>query len=80
MAANVKVTGQEAEINIKETDAGLEISIPNHLKVSGLETAKGNLTIATTHGNVMLPSGLNFSLNLWQRGGSAKPKRNVTIK
>jgi hypothetical protein len=81
--SNVKVggsMGDEAEIRITETKDGLSVEIPKHLDVGGIETKNGNLTIATTHGNVMLPSGLNFSLNLWQRGGSSKPKRNVTIK
>jgi hypothetical protein len=73
-------TGDEAEIHITENDKGLTLYVPNHLKVGGIETGKGNMTIATTHGNIILPSGLNCSLNLWQRGGSSRPRRNVTIK
>ena len=80
---NVKVTGpsgDEAEIQITEGQNELTIVILNHLKVGGIETQAGNLTMATTHGNINLPSGLNFSLNLWQRGKSSRPRRNVTIK
>jgi hypothetical protein len=86
MANNVKVqgsaerTGDEAQINVVETDKGLTIEIPSHLKVSGLPTQAGNLTIATTHGNVMLPSGLNLSINLWQRGSQRNPRKNVSVK
>ena len=83
---NVKLTGgpskasEEAEILITETDDSLKIEIPKHLKVAGMQTEKGNITMATTHGNVTLQSGLNLSINLWQRGGNAKPRRNVTLQ
>ena len=80
VGSTVAKQGDEAEIIIQETDAGLTIEIPKHMKVAGLETKNGNLTIATTHGNVVLGSGLNLSINLWQRGGTAKPRRNVTLK
>ena len=71
--------GDEGSINIVENDKGLTISIPSHLKVGGLVTKNGNLTIATTHGNIMLPSGLNLSVNLWSRGSTKAPRRNVTV-
>ena len=82
MAQNVTVEGarqgDEAEIHIVENDKALTITIPGHLKVGGLTTKNDNLTIGTTHGNIMLPSGLNLSINLWKRG-TGQPKRNVRI-
>jgi hypothetical protein len=79
-SSTVKGPSAEAEIIVQETEDGLTITIPGHLKVEGLPTEAGNLTLATTHGNVTLGSGLNLSINLWQRGGTAKPRRNVTLK
>ena len=82
MAVNVQSTagqGEEAQINITEDSKGLTIVIPNHTKVAGVATAKGNVTIATTHGNILLPSNMNLSINLWQRGPSTG-RGNVTIK
>jgi hypothetical protein len=70
----------EAEVLINETEERLQITIPGHLKVTGMETKNGNTTIATTHGNITTVSGLNFSLNLWKRGtGASRPRRNVTL-
>jgi hypothetical protein len=70
----------EAHIRIDETPEGLTVSIPNHMKYTGVETKGGNTTIGTTHGNIMLnESGFNFSLNLWKRGRGKNPRRNVTL-
>ena len=86
---NVQVTGSggnstpegtEAEIHIVAGKDDLVITVKDYLKVEGIQTEKGNITIATTHGNVLLPSNQNLSVNLWQRGATSKPRRNVTIK
>jgi len=72
--------GQEAEVNIKEAGDDLIITVSDYLKVTGRETEAGNTTYATTHGNIMLKCGYQFSMNLWGRGkGANRPRRNVTL-
>ena len=72
--------GEECHIDITETDKALTIVIHDHLKVAGITTKNGNRTIATTHGNIMTGKGQNLSINLWERGQTGAPRRNVTIK
>ena len=75
-----QVQGDEAQIHIDAGVKDLTIVIKDYLTVGGVETSKGNRTIATTHGNIMLPSGGNLSINYWMRGNTASPRRNVTVK
>ena len=74
------VEGDEAEILINAGPKDLVITVKDYLTVGGVMTKNGNRTVATTHGNIMLPSGGNLSVNYWLRGNSATPRRNVTIK
>jgi hypothetical protein len=73
-----KDEGQEATIEVVESDDKLVITIPQHLKVAGRKTYKkdketgqptseatGNVTIATSHGIAMLPSGCELNLSLF---------------
>lgn len=72
--------GQEAEVDIKESGDNLVVTVFDYLKATGRETDAGNTTYATTHGNIMLKCGYQFSMNLWGRGkGANRPRRNVTL-
>lgn len=95
MAVNIKGQdkGQECEVNIVESDDGLHIDIPGHLKIDGMPTYKrgddgakdtsrptGNVTLATTHGFVHLRSGCELTMTLMRRGTGGSKRGKVSVK
>lgn len=84
----------EAQVTITENDGGLVIAIDKHLECAGAPTYKrgddgkrnmsqptGNVTLASSHGFVMLPSGCELTFTLFKRGsrGNASPRANIKI-